>query len=62
MLDALRYFWIIYDELWIALGNMFIVSGVSIFWFFIVLFVFNVLIKSLLSLPRSAPRHKFSKK
>lgn len=62
MNQALTFFWQIYSALFTSLfDKMFIVSGVSLGWVMITIFIFMILIKSLLSLPRSAPRYRTKK-
>ena len=61
MSDALSVFWSIYAALFQTLfEHLFIVEGVSIGWVFVTIFIFSILMKSLLSLPRSAPRYRRS--
>lgn len=63
MTEALTIFYSIYNALFTTLfERIFIVNGVSIGWVFVTIFIFNLLMRSLLSLPRSAPRMRKSNK
>lgn len=59
MVEALQILFDIYSEFMRFLfGDMLIYTNVSLGWFMVAIFVFGVLIRNILMLPKSAPRLK----
>lgn len=61
MVRALGYLWEIYRQFMIFIFNDFVIfegegHSVKFGWFIIALFVFGVVLRNILALPKSAPR------
>lgn len=62
MVQALRYLYDIYRAfISFIFNDMMIFTNVSYGWFMVAIFVFGVLIRNLLMLPKSAPSFKVGK-
>lgn len=63
MVEALQILYDIYREFMsFVFNDMFIYTNVSFGWFVVALFVFGILIRNILTLPKSAPSPKASPK